>query len=92
MTKASKIIETHCCGQLLPISIPKHVVVGKVKELEAQIANQKRKLEDKIRLTKFVDTANSQLSTENKGLVSQVVFLEHRLNKAIAALQRRGSR
>ena len=67
-------------------------LVKMVEELEAQASDQQRKLEDKTRLTKFTDKANSQLSTENKELKGKVVLLEMQLNNAIAAIHGREKR
>ncbi len=86
--KASEMLKDECCGQSYNDLDGKSDLVKMVEQLECQVADQERRLKDKIRLIKFVDKANSQLSKENKALESQVLFLELRLNKAIAELQR----
>jgi len=44
----------------------------RITALEKIVADQERRLEDNVRLTKFVDKANSELSTENNDLKAQV--------------------
>lgn len=34
---ASEIIRESCCGQMLPIDVPKHVLAKKVEDLENQV-------------------------------------------------------
>jgi len=85
----SEIIKKGCCGNLLD---DKYELVEMVEALERQVSDQERKIEDKTRLTKFVDKANSQLATENKALECQVIFLNHRLENANAEIQRRPKR
>ena len=43
-----------------------------IEALKEQISDQERRLDDKVKLTKFLDNGNSQLSTENNGLKARV--------------------
>lgn len=46
--KASEIIKDSCCGQLLPIDTPKHILVNKVGLLEDKIVFLEMQLNNAI--------------------------------------------